>query len=237
MEEIQVGTIILATGFQVFDAHKIPYYGYGVYPNVYTALEVERLINASGPTSGEIVLRNGQKPKTIGIIHCVGSRDENTNRWCSRVCCMYSLKLAHLIHERTEADIYNFYIDMRAPGKMMEEFYNRVAQEGIHLIRGKVADIYPDMPIRRMCGGYLTFHVRRRVSSLNAIPNLHLLTHLLTVFSSPAVVRDLRIYRILLLRPVLLHVKRWLSSTKVKLNLNRTPHMSFRRNARAAALV
>jgi heterodisulfide reductase subunit A2 len=145
MEEIQVGTIILATGFQVFDAHKIPYYGYGVYPNVYTALEVERLINASGPTGGEIILRNGQKPKSIAIIHCVGSRDENTNRWCSRVCCMYSLKLAHLIHERTDADVYNFYIDMRAPGKMMEEFYNRVAQEGIHLIRGKVADIYPEI--------------------------------------------------------------------------------------------
>jgi heterodisulfide reductase subunit A2 len=145
MEEIQVGTIILATGFQVFDAHKIPYYGYGVYPNVYTALEVERLINASGPTGGEIILRNGQKPKSIAIIHCVGSRDENTNRWCSRVCCMYSLKLAHLIHERTEADVYNFYIDMRAPGKMMEEFYNRVAQEGVHLIRGKVADIYPEI--------------------------------------------------------------------------------------------
>ena len=145
MEEIQVGTIILATGFQVFDAHKIPYYGYGIYPNVYTALEVERLINASGPTGGEIILRNGQKPKSIAIIHCVGSRDENTNRWCSRVCCMYSLKLAHLIHERTEADVYNFYIDMRAPGKMMEEFYNRVAQEGVHLIRGKVADIYPEI--------------------------------------------------------------------------------------------
>jgi heterodisulfide reductase subunit A len=144
LEEFQVGAIILATGFQIFDAHKIPYYGYGVYPNVYTALEVERLINASGPTGGEIMMRNGQKPKAVGIIHCVGSRDENTNRWCSRVCCMYSLKLAHLIRERTEADVYNFYIDMRAPGKSMEEFYNRVAQEGIHLIRGKVADIYPE---------------------------------------------------------------------------------------------
>lgn len=144
IDEIDVGTIILATGFKTFDARRLSYYGYGVYPNVYTALEVERLINASGPTGGEIVLRNGQKPKTVGIIHCVGSRDENTNRWCSRVCCMYSLKLAHLVHERTEAEIYNFYIDIRAPGKMMEEFYNRVAQEGVHLIRGKVADIYPE---------------------------------------------------------------------------------------------
>lgn len=144
IEEIEVGTIILSTGFQVFDARRIPYYGYGIYPNVYTALEVERLTNASGPTAGEIILRNGQKPKSIAIIHCVGSRDENTNRWCSRVCCLYSLKLAHLIHERTEAEIYSFYIDMRTPGKLMEEFYNRVAQEGIHLIRGKVADVYPE---------------------------------------------------------------------------------------------
>jgi heterodisulfide reductase subunit A len=90
------------------------------------------------------MLKDGSKPKKVAIIHCVGSRDENTNRWCSRVCCMYSLKLAHLIKEHTEADIYNFYIDVRAPGKSMEEFYNRVAEEGVNLIRGKVGDIYPD---------------------------------------------------------------------------------------------
>ena len=143
MKEINVGTIILATGFQTFDAKRIPYYGYGVYPNVYTSLEVERLINASGPTAGEIVLRNGKKPTSVAIVHCVGSRDENTNRWCSRVCCMYSLKLAHLIKERTNAEIYNFYIDMRAPGKSLEEFYNRISGEGVHLIRGRVADVFP----------------------------------------------------------------------------------------------
>jgi heterodisulfide reductase subunit A len=143
-ETIEVGTIILATGFKVFDAARIPYYGYGTYPAVYTALEVERLTNAAGPTSGEIVLRDGRKPKAIGIIHCVGSRDEHTNRYCSRVCCMYSLKLAHLIKEKTEADVYNFYIDIRAPGKGFEEFYNRVAEEGTLFVRGKVADIYPD---------------------------------------------------------------------------------------------
>jgi len=143
-ETIEVGTIILATGFKVFDAARIPYYGYGTYPAVYTALEVERLTNAAGPTSGEIVLRDGRKPKAIGIIHCVGSRDDRTNRYCSRVCCMYSLKLAHLIKEKTEADVYNFYIDIRAPGKAFEEFYNRVAEEGTLFVRGKVADIYPD---------------------------------------------------------------------------------------------
>ena len=143
VKTIEVGTIILGTGFEVFDARRIPYYGYGVYPNVYTAMEVERLVNASGPTGGEIVLRDGRKPNSVGIIHCVGSRDEHTNRYCSRVCCMYSLKLAHLIKERTEAEVYNFYIDMRTAGKGFEEFYNRVAGEGTHLIRGKVADVCP----------------------------------------------------------------------------------------------
>ena len=142
----EVGAAILATGFQVFDASRIPYYGYGVYPSVYTALEVERLISAAGPTGGDVLMRNGARPRTVGIVHCVGSRDEHTNRWCSRVCCMYSLKLAHLIKERTGAEVYNFYIDMRAPGKAMEEFYNRVAEEYIRLIRGKVADIYPEDP-------------------------------------------------------------------------------------------
>ncbi|MDR5695176.1 MAG: CoB--CoM heterodisulfide reductase iron-sulfur subunit A family protein [Armatimonadota bacterium] len=143
IKEIQVGTIILATGFKTFDPRRIPYYGYGVYPNVYTALEVERLVNSAGPTGGEVVLRNGRKPESVAIIHCVGSRDENTNRYCSRVCCMYAIKLAHLIKERTGAEVYNFYIDIRAPGKAFEEFYNRVQEEGVHFIRGKVADIYP----------------------------------------------------------------------------------------------
>jgi heterodisulfide reductase subunit A len=142
LEEIKVGTIILATGFQPFDAKRIPYYGYGHYPNVYTSLEIERLVNASGPTAGEVVLRDGKTvPKSIGIIHCVGSRDENTNRWCSRVCCMYSLKLAHLLKEHTGADIFNFYIDMRTPGKSFEEFYQRLLSEGVHFIRGKVAEV------------------------------------------------------------------------------------------------
>ncbi|MGD0579229.1 MAG: CoB--CoM heterodisulfide reductase iron-sulfur subunit A family protein [Bryobacteraceae bacterium] len=142
-ETIDAGAIVLATGFEVFDVKRVPYYGYGAYPNVYTALEVERLVNASGPTSGEVRLRDGRKPRTIGIVHCVGSRDINTNRYCSRVCCMYSLKLAHLLKEKTGADIYNFYIDIRAPGKGFEEFYERVAEEGVQFIRGRVADISP----------------------------------------------------------------------------------------------
>ncbi|MFA6560541.1 MAG: CoB--CoM heterodisulfide reductase iron-sulfur subunit A family protein [Verrucomicrobiia bacterium] len=144
IKEIQVGTVIVTTGFKTFDAKRVPYYGYGKYPNVYTALEVERLVNASGPTGGEVILRDGKKPKTIAIAHCVGSRDENTNRHCSRVCCMYSLKLAHLLKEHTDAEIYNFYIDIRTPGKGFEEFYQSVATEGVHFVRGKIADVYPE---------------------------------------------------------------------------------------------
>jgi heterodisulfide reductase subunit A len=138
---IEVGTIIMATGFKTFDPQRIPYYGYGHYPNVYTALEVERLVNASGPTGGEVICRDGRKPKTVALIHCVGSRDERTNRWCSRVCCMYSLKLAHLIKEHTQAEIFNFYIDIRTPGKGFEEFFQKLLNEGVHFIRGRVAEV------------------------------------------------------------------------------------------------
>ncbi len=136
--------MILATGFKTFDPRRAPSYGYGVFPNVYTALELERLVNSSGPTEGHVILKDGSTPRTVGILHCIGSRDVNTNEYCSRVCCMYSLKLAHLIKEKTGAEIYNFYIDIRAPGKGMEEFYNRVGEEGVHFIRGKVADVFPE---------------------------------------------------------------------------------------------
>ena len=141
IREINGGAIILSTGFKTFDAKRIPYYGYGKFPNVYSSIEVERLVNASGPTSGELILRDGRRPKTVGIIHCVGSRDKNTNRWCSRTCCMYSLKLAHLLKEHSHAEVYNFYIDIRAAGKAYEEFYDKLLEENIHFIRGRVAEV------------------------------------------------------------------------------------------------
>ena len=139
--DIEIGTIIIATGFKTFDPERIAYYGYGRYPNVYTSLEVERLVNASGPTGGHLLLRDGHQPKTVGIVHCVGSRDRNTNRWCSRTCCMYSLKLAHLLKEHTDAEVYNFYIDIRAAGKTYEEFYDKLLEENVHFIRGRVAEV------------------------------------------------------------------------------------------------
>ncbi|MGC8856999.1 MAG: 4Fe-4S binding protein [Anaerolineae bacterium] len=138
----QVGNIILATGYDIFDARKVSNYGYGRLANVFTSLEIERLTNAAGPTNGQIVLRDGKTvPQAVGIVHCVGSRDRNFNNYCSVICCMQSLKFAHLVHERTGAVVYNFYIDMRTPFKDYDEFYQRVLEEGTLFVRGKVAEI------------------------------------------------------------------------------------------------
>jgi len=139
--EIKVGAIIVATGFKQFDPARLSKYGYGLYPDVISGLQFERLTNASGPTGGKVLTSKGEKPKSIAILHCVGSRDENTNRYCSRVCCMYALKHAHLAMEKTGAEVFNFYMDMRAFGKGYDEFYNRIQSEGAHFIRGKVAEI------------------------------------------------------------------------------------------------
>src|SRR5574342_95370 len=137
-----VGNIILATGYDLFDARKVSNYGYGRLPNVFTSLEFERLSNAAGPTNGNIVLRDGKTtPKSVGIIHCVGSRDKNFNNYCSVICCMQGLKFAHLVHERTGATVYNFYIDMRTAYKAYDEFYQRVLEEGTLFVRGKVAEV------------------------------------------------------------------------------------------------
>ncbi len=139
---IDVGNIVLATGYDLFDARRVSNYGYGRLPNVFTSIEFERLSNAAGPTLGNIVLRDGKTvPKSVGIIHCVGSRDKNFNNYCSVICCMQGLKFAHLVHERTGATVYNFYIDMRTAYKAYDEFYQRVLEEGTLFVRGKVAEV------------------------------------------------------------------------------------------------
>jgi heterodisulfide reductase subunit A len=148
IEEIEVGSIILATGFETLDPGLITQYGYGKYPNVFTSLEFERMNNATGPTGGKIYKKtaNGvftDPPESVALLHCVGSRDVNYHEYCSRVCCMYALKYAHLIREKVghHTRIYNFYIDMRCYGKGYEEFFRRVQEEGTTFIRGKPAEI------------------------------------------------------------------------------------------------
>jgi len=140
--EVEVGAVIVATGYDSFDPSVITQYGYGRYDNVLTALQFERMCNASGPTEGKIVLKDSSEPKNIAIIHCVGSRDKNYHEYCSRVCCMYSLKYSHLIKEKIEdAEVYQFYIDMRCFGKGFEEFYERLSNEGVKFIRGKPTEV------------------------------------------------------------------------------------------------
>jgi heterodisulfide reductase subunit A len=139
---VEVGNIVVATGYQLFDPRRVEPYGYGRLPNVFTSLEFERMSNAAGPTGGRIVLRDGvTEPRAVGIVHCVGSRDRNYNAYCSAICCMQSLKFAHLVREHTNADVYEFYIDIRAPGKSFDEFYQRVLEEGTVFIRGRVAEV------------------------------------------------------------------------------------------------
>lgn len=146
--EIDVGAIIVATGYDLMDATKIHRYGYGRLPNVFTGLEFERLCNATGPTEGKIFLRdeNGdftRRPKSVAIINCVGSRDENYHTYCSRVCCMYALKYAHLLKDKVghDVEVYDFFIDQRCFGKGYEEFYKRCQNESINFVRGKAASV------------------------------------------------------------------------------------------------
>ncbi len=140
--EVNVGNIIVTTGYDLFDPTPLKHFGYGKYENVMTSMEFERLNNATGPTLGEIVMKNGKKPESVALIHCVGSRDVNYHEYCSRVCCMVGLKLAHLIKIKTGADVYQCYIDMRCAGEGYEELYEKVCTvDGVKFIRGKATRV------------------------------------------------------------------------------------------------
>ena len=141
--ELHVGAIVLTTGFDPFDPKRKPEFGYGVYSNVLHGLEVERLCSASGPTKGEILIQ-GKKPKEVVFIHCVGSRDKTVgNEYCSRVCCMYTAKQAHLLRDKIpDAHITVLYMDVRAFGKGFEEFYERVQKEDMIYRRGNPSEVY-----------------------------------------------------------------------------------------------
>ncbi|MGA9363429.1 MAG: 4Fe-4S dicluster domain-containing protein [Bacteroidota bacterium] len=139
--EFEVGQILISTGYDIFDATRMAQYGYGSLDDVYTSLEFEQMLCSTGPTGGQVRLKNGLSPRSVAVIHCVGSRDENYNKYCSRVCCMYALKFSHLVKDRIDAEVYQFYIDMRSGGKGYEEFYKRIMDEGVNIIRGKVAEV------------------------------------------------------------------------------------------------
>jgi heterodisulfide reductase subunit A len=145
--DIEVGAIIVATGYDVYLPYDMPLLGYGKYPNVITSMEFERLILAAGPTGGKVIrASDGKKPHTIAFIQCVGSRDKNKYPYCSNYCCMYTLKHVVQLKEKYKEDIeaYVFYIDIRSPGKGYEEFYDRAREGGVNFIRGRVSRIDED---------------------------------------------------------------------------------------------
>jgi heterodisulfide reductase subunit A len=143
--ELDIGAIVLATGMDVFDALTLAEYGYGKYPDVVTSLEFERLSSAGGPTGGRIIkMSDGEAPKDVVFIHCVGSRDKAVgNEYCSRVCCMFIIKQAHLLKDKNpDCNVTSYYMDIRAYGKGFEEFYDRVREEGVMFKRGKPSEIF-----------------------------------------------------------------------------------------------
>jgi len=143
--EFEVGAVIVATGYQLFDASRKKEYGFGKYPDVITNMQLERMLNSAGPTGGRVVVPStGKPPKRVAFIQCVGSRDKTVgNEYCSRVCCMSALKNAQMVKERyPDTEITIHYIDIRAAGEMYEEYYIRTQEMGVDFIRGKVAEIY-----------------------------------------------------------------------------------------------
>ena len=151
--ELEVGAIIVATGYDIYLPYDNPLYGYGKYANVITSLEFERLILAAGPTGGKVVrASDGQKPHSVAFIQCVGSRDTNKYPYCSNFCCMYTLKHAVQLKEKYKEDVevYVFYMDMRTNFKGFEEFYQRARELGVNFIRGRVSRILEDSKTKNL---------------------------------------------------------------------------------------
>ncbi|MCK4494904.1 MAG: CoB--CoM heterodisulfide reductase iron-sulfur subunit A family protein, partial [Candidatus Aminicenantes bacterium] len=146
--EEEVGTIITATGYDLYDKEMMAEYGYGRYPDVLDGLQFERLLSASGPTGGKVLRPSDHKvPKEVVFIQCVGSRDPELHcSYCSKICCMYTAKHAMLYkHNVPDGQAYVFYIDIRSGGKDYEEFVQRAIEEdGVLYLRGKVSKIFEE---------------------------------------------------------------------------------------------
>ncbi|MHA2494828.1 MAG: 4Fe-4S binding protein, partial [Candidatus Hodarchaeales archaeon] len=141
--EINPGLIIIASGYQAYDPSKDEAWKYGKSPHVITGLDMERLLNAAGPTEGKVIRADGRTPKSVAFLQCIGSRDVERNAWCSRVCCMYAIKHARMLREKyPDMETHIYYMDIRSFGKGYEEFYE-IAQKdyGVKFIRGRVAEI------------------------------------------------------------------------------------------------
>ena len=144
--EQEYGAIVVATGYNPIKLDRYDEFAYSQSKDVITSLEFERLTNAAGPTSGQLLRpSDGKHPHTIVFVQCVGSRDTSGcgKEYCSKICCMYTAKHAMLTREKyPDTDVYVFYIDVRTPGKSFDEFYRRAVEEyGVHYIKGMVGKV------------------------------------------------------------------------------------------------
>jgi len=144
--DINIGAVVVATGFDEYPIIETNDYNYGIYPDVITQIELERMLSPVGPTGGHVYrISDGKIPKELVIIQCVGSRDINALPYCSFVCCSVALKNAQLLkQEYPDMKITLFYIDIRTPDKNNEEYYRRIRETGIKFIRGKVGEVIED---------------------------------------------------------------------------------------------
>jgi len=143
---LNVGHVILATGWEPYDAKKIDYLRYGQYKNIIRNVEMERLASPNGPTNGKIIRPSDNKEiSSIAFVQCAGSRDENHLPYCSSICCLASIKQSSYVRNQyPEADIYIYYIDIRTPGRFEDIYAKAKDDKKIHFIKGKVADIAED---------------------------------------------------------------------------------------------
>lgn len=135
---LECGSVVVCSGFTLFDARLKEEYGYGVYDNVFTSADIERMLN-----EGNVTTSSGRRPRRIALLHCVGSRDEKVNqRHCSRVCCITGVKQAiEVKQEIPDAEVYSFYMDMRMFGPGYEELYRQAQQQyNIHFVRGRISE-------------------------------------------------------------------------------------------------
>jgi heterodisulfide reductase subunit A len=142
--DLHVGGIIMATGYQLYDAKKLETFGYSTYKDVITMMDLERFVSATGPTSGYVKRADGTDVKKMAIALCAGSRDKNYIPYCSRICCMYALKQAFVLKKMLGIDVAIYYTDIRATGKGYEDLYWRDQEAGVTFIRGKIAEVYKD---------------------------------------------------------------------------------------------
>jgi len=137
--DFNVGAVVLATGFELFDPRGLPQYGYGKLDDIYTSLEFEEMNLPGGPTSGKILLKNGKPPESVAIIHCVGREEKD---YCSKVCCLYSLKFDRMLKSQIpQIKVSHFYSDLCIPGKAYQKFYEETKELGIEFVRSAKTEV------------------------------------------------------------------------------------------------